>query len=54
MDIVIWAGIGIADTALVGVFLFNEMLSIINMIGLIVIISGVVIMNMKQRLKVKK
>src|SRR5690625_1012119 len=44
----IWAGLGTAGAALVGVFLFNEMLSGINILGLIVIISGVVIMNMKE------
>lgn len=44
----IWAGLGTAGAALVGVFIFNEMLSGINIIGLIVIISGVVIMNLNQ------
>lgn len=44
----IWAGLGTAGAALVGIFLFNEILSGINILGLIVIISGVVIMNMKK------
>lgn len=44
----IWAGLGTAGAALVGVFAFNEMLSGINIIGLLVIITGVVIMNMNQ------
>src|SRR5690625_229566 len=42
----IWAGLGTAGAALVGVFLFKELLSGINFFGLIVIIAGVVIMNM--------
>jgi len=41
-------GLGTAGAALVGIFLFNEILSGINILGLIVIISGVVIMNMKK------
>lgn len=49
----IWAGLGTAGTALVGVFLFNEVLTGINILGLIVIISGVVIMNVKETAKYK-
>lgn len=49
----IWAGLGTAGTALVGVFLFNEVLTGINILGLIVIISGVVIMNVKETAKNK-
>lgn len=45
----IWAGLGTAGAALVGMFLFNEALSGLNMIGLVVIIAGVVIMNMKSK-----
>ena len=45
----IWAGLGTAGASLVGVFLFNEMLSTINTIGLLIIISGVVIMNMDKK-----
>src|SRR5690625_930161 len=41
----IWAGLGTAGAALVGMFLFNETLSGLNIFGLIVIISGVIIMN---------
>lgn len=44
----IWAGLGTAGAALVGVFVFSETMSGINIVGLVVIISGVVIMNMKQ------
>lgn len=47
----IWAGLGTAGAALVGIFLFNEWLSGINVIGLIVIISGVVIMNIDTNAK---
>lgn len=41
----IWAGLGTAGAALVGMFLFNETLSGLNIFGLIIIISGVIIMN---------
>lgn len=42
----IWAGLGTAGTGLVGVVFFDEVLSGINIAGLIVIIAGVVIMNL--------
>lgn len=45
----IWSGLGTAGAALVGVLLFNEIISGINMIGLVVIIAGVVVMNMGQK-----
>lgn len=45
----IWAGLGTAGAALVGVLFFNEKLSSINMIGLVIIIAGVVIMNLDQQ-----
>src|SRR5690625_1122421 len=41
-----WAGLGTAGAALVGMFVFKEMLSAINVIGLFILITGVVIMNM--------
>lgn len=44
----IWSGLGTAGAALVGVMLFNEFISSVNMIGLIIIIIGVVVMNMGQ------
>lgn len=44
----IWAGLGTAGAALVGVFFFNEMISSINVFGLFLIIIGVVIMNLRQ------
>ena len=43
-----WAGLGTAGTALVGVFVFKEVLTRINILGLFIIICGVVIMNMKK------
>ncbi len=49
-----WAGLGTAGTALVGVFLFKETLTGINILGLFVIICGVVVMNMKRSEKPKK
>lgn len=45
----IWAGLGTAGTAIVGVVLFNEVLSGVNILGLLTIIAGVVVMNLKPR-----
>lgn len=42
----IWAGLGTAGAALVGVVLFHEQISGINIVGLIIIIGGVVVMNL--------
>lgn len=42
----IWAGIGTAATALVGLLFFHEKLSFINFIGLFIIVLGVILMNM--------
>src|SRR5690625_1444091 len=41
-----WAGIATAGTGLISVIVFSEVLSIINVIGLIIIIIGVIIMNL--------
>jgi multidrug resistance protein EbrB len=41
----IWSGVGTAGAGIIGVLLFNEVLSGINMLGLVIIIAGVVIMN---------
>lgn|SRR5699024_2368408 len=41
----IWSGIGTAGAALIGVVLFNEVLSKVNLIGLVIIILGVIVMN---------
>ncbi len=45
----IWSGLGTAGAALVGLFLFNELMSGINIIGLIIIIGGIVIMNLNKK-----
>jgi len=45
----IWAGLGTAGAALVGILFFNEFLSSLNFFGLIVIISGVVLMNLNKK-----
>lgn len=45
----IWSGIGTAVTGVIGVVLFNEKLSFINMMGLFIIILGVFIMNSNKR-----
>ncbi|AKG74618.1 DMT family transporter [Salinicoccus halodurans] len=42
----IWAGLGTAGAGVIGVFLFDEVMTPVNIIGLLVIIAGVVIMNM--------
>lgn len=42
----IWAGVGTAGTALVGLLFFHEKLSSINFFGLFIIILGVVLMNL--------
>jgi len=47
----IWAGLGTAGAALIGVIFFNEILSNINIMGLVIIISGVVLMNINQKSK---
>lgn len=49
----IWAGLGTVGAALVGMFLFDETLSVLNMVGLVVIVAGVVIMNMKPKKEVE-
>lgn len=45
----IWAGLGTAGAGIIGIFLFNEQLSTVNIIGLFVIILGVVIMNLPKK-----
>lgn len=41
----IWSGLGTAGAALVGVLLFNEVMTTLNLFGLVVIIVGVVLIN---------
>lgn len=47
----VWAGLGTAGAGIIGVFLFNEHLSAVNIAGLCVIILGVVIMNIQPKNK---
>ncbi|MEW9698182.1 multidrug efflux SMR transporter [Paenibacillus sp. SI8] len=41
----IWAGVGTALTALIGVLIWGEAFSIVTVLGLIFIIGGVVLLN---------
>src|SRR5690625_7594551 len=45
----IWAGIGTAATGIVGMIFFNEVLSTVNKLGLLIIILGVIIMNLDKK-----
>lgn len=45
----VWAGLGTAGAGIIGVFLFNEQLSTVNIIGLGVIILGVIVMNISNK-----
>ncbi|MHA6252558.1 DMT family transporter [Oceanobacillus sp. CAU 1775] len=45
----IWSGLGTAGAALIGVLLFNEVLSGVNLIGLLIIIIGVIVMNLHKK-----
>lgn len=47
----IWAGLGTAGAAFIGLIAFREQMSPINIIGLMIIIFGVILMNMKQEAK---
>src|SRR5699024_458787 len=42
----VWAGVGTAGTALVGLLFFHEKLTFINFLGLFIIILGVILMNL--------
>lgn len=41
----VWSGLGTAGAGLAGVLLFEEVLSAVNILGLLVIIGGVFLMN---------
>lgn len=41
----VWAGVGTAGTALVGLLFFHETLTFVNFVGLFIIILGVILMN---------
>lgn len=45
----VWAGLGTAGAGLIGVFIFNEQLSAVNILGLCVIILGVIVMNISKK-----
>ena len=42
----IWSGVGTALTAVIGILLWGELFSILKLLGLILIISGVVLLNL--------
>jgi small multidrug resistance pump len=42
----IWAGVGTAVTALIGVVLFKEQLNLLSIVGIGMIIGGVVLLNL--------
>jgi len=41
-----WSGLGIVAAALLSVFLFNEQLNLISIIGILLIVTGVIILSM--------
>lgn len=43
----IWAALGTAGTTMIGALFFNEILSFVNIIGIVVVITGVIIMNLE-------
>ncbi|MBR3063659.1 MAG: QacE family quaternary ammonium compound efflux SMR transporter, partial [Exiguobacterium sp.] len=44
----IWAGLGTVGTGLIGVFIYGEVLSALNGIGLLLIVLGVIVMNQRR------
>ena len=42
----IWAGVGIVLTALIGYFIFKQSLDLAAMIGIALIVSGVIVINL--------
>lgn len=42
----VWAGLGIVLTAIVGVVVFRQNLDLMAVLGIVLIVSGVVIMNL--------
>ena len=41
----IWSGLGTAAAAVLGAFLFGEFLLVVQYIGIIIIVSGVILIN---------
>lgn len=44
----VWAGVGTAATALLGVWIFNEGASLMKVLGVGFIVAGVVLLNLSQ------
>jgi small multidrug resistance pump len=42
----VWSGVGIMGAAIGGVIFFDQQLSRLNVIGMVIIIVGVVVMNL--------
>lgn len=45
----IWAGLGTVATGLIGVFVYGEVLSTLNGIGLLLIVFGIIVMNQNRK-----
>lgn len=43
----IWSGIGTALTALIGMFIWKEQLNLYSALGILLIVMGVVVLNLK-------
>ena len=50
----IWAGVGTAITALIGVLVWNEFFSLLKLSGLILIIGGVILLNSSNKPEFEK
>lgn len=45
MSYATWSGVGIAATSILGIVLFSEKIDIIGSVGLILIITGIILIN---------
>ena len=45
----IWGGLGTVATGLIGVFVYGEVLSTLNGIGLLLIVFGIIVMNQNRK-----
>ena len=50
---VIWAGLGMALIAVIGIFGFKEPVNALKMVSLLVIVAGVIGLNLRACLKIK-
>lgn len=50
----IWSGVGTALTALIGVLLWDELLSLLKLSGLVLIIGGVILLNLSDNQESEK